>query len=814
MTPAEIDRVFGLGRQQMATGTHVEVFRERAQSGEERRYTKGFLMTASADFRPWTEREWRILERLGKHAGAPVAKPLDFLPADATGPARLQTRDAGATVEQWATGVPLRRGDVALRNVFEDCAYWWSLARHCLMALDALHALGFVHLDLKPDNVCLPWAPAGAGRPVQGQPLAPRFKSLTLIDVAFSLLPEVDFVEPLPLLRQPAYEYQSPRLLHALEEGRRGHLGPTRALDWRCDFYSLAAMLWRYLPELVGASAAGWTPERHVQASEFVRQLLDVHGATVSSHWPHRALIAIAALRLRNPDLTAMLQAGSTFDPDRELPLGAEPTPPTRISETPLRRASSRREPSAEGVASGPVPLAEARREPTASAPGALNSAPGALNSAPGALNEAPAEPAAGRRDAADTEPADTEPIDASAAAAPGDAPIRPRRRNPVVVPAAIVAVLIGAAVAWWVTSEQQPRFDAPESAPLAERATPLPAPARPPASDLATAPIAVTRPTASASLAAAELAAPAAAVERAASTAAVPKAGTTAEVDREASEVPSLAAAPAAPPVPALPRSDGLDAIAAELMRNRMTSVADAAERRLARVLKLAAESGEFRRRGAIRAAAQAVRSASPRPAFATPVRDQDARTFNDAALVAYGRSNDVADAVGLQTKAFGANPLDSEVVGNLAFLRLKERPPQADAARQLALHALTLNDARFPGGRVEDWTTLAIASALTGHDIDARNAWFVSMALTTDLQHQCDAAVRAQATYGERLRPSVQAMLQRARSSAAYGRCEVGNAAQASPTPSAGKPSAGKPNTGKSGAAKSGKRVRRAIP
>ena len=104
MTPAEIDRVFGLGRQQMATGTHVEVFRERAQSGEERRYTKGFLTTASADFRPWTEREWRILERLGKHAGAPVAKPLDFLPADATGPARLQTRDAGATVEQWATG--------------------------------------------------------------------------------------------------------------------------------------------------------------------------------------------------------------------------------------------------------------------------------------------------------------------------------------------------------------------------------------------------------------------------------------------------------------------------------------------------------------------------------------------------------------------------------------------------------------------------------------------------------------------------------------------------------------------------------------
>jgi hypothetical protein len=47
--------------------------------------------------------------------------------------------------------------------------------------------------------------------------------------------------------------------------------------------------------------------------------------------------------------------------------------------------------------------------------------------------------------------------------------------------------------------------------------------------------------------------------------------------------------------------------------------------------------------------------------------------------------------------------------------------------------------------------------------------------MALASDLQHQCNNAVRAEAIYGERLRPSVQAMLQRARSSAAYGRCEA---------------------------------------
>ena len=53
----------------------------------------------------------------------------------------------------------------------------------------------------------------------------------------------------LPIGWQTDYDYQSPRLLHALEAGRRGDLQPTRQLDWRCDMYSLGAMLKRYLPD-------------------------------------------------------------------------------------------------------------------------------------------------------------------------------------------------------------------------------------------------------------------------------------------------------------------------------------------------------------------------------------------------------------------------------------------------------------------------------------------------------------------------------------------------------------------------------------
>ena len=188
-----------------------------------------------------------------------------------------------------------------------------------------------------------------------------------------------------------------------------------------------------------------------------------------------------------------------------------------------------------------------------------------------------------------------------------------------------------------------------------------------------------------------------------------------------------------------------------------------------------VAAGASEFRRRGDVRTAMQLMRSASAKVPFNTPVRSDEARRLHEAALVAYLSRDDVDDAVRLQRKAFAANPLDSEVVGNLAFLQLKDQPPQAEAARQLTLHSLALNDPRFPSGRIEDWTAFAIASALTGHEADARNAWFASMALASDLQHQCATAVRAEAMYGERLRPSVQAMLQRARSSAAYGRCEA---------------------------------------
>ena len=226
MTPADIDRVFGRGRLRMVTGDHVEVFREASLPGERRCYTKRFLATPEGDFREWTEREWRILARLVGHGIKPVPDVVQFDRGAADRPALVQTYDAGVTVDHWATLLPLERDGVLLRNVFEECAHWWALARASLVALDAIHELRLVHLDLKADNICIPVGPVDFDPLAGARALHPRFDDITLIDFAFSLVSGERLQSALPIAAQPDYDYQSPRLLHALEAGREGDLAP------------------------------------------------------------------------------------------------------------------------------------------------------------------------------------------------------------------------------------------------------------------------------------------------------------------------------------------------------------------------------------------------------------------------------------------------------------------------------------------------------------------------------------------------------------------------------------------------------------
>ena len=171
----------------MVTGEHVEVYREAVAPGERRRYTKRFLATGDADFGQWTEREWRILARLIGHGIRCVPDVVQFDGGAQGGVRLVQTYDAGVTVDQWATLLPVSRGGIFHRHVFEDCAHWWSLAHCCLGALDEIHSLGLVHLDIKGDNICIPYGPPSFD-PDAGDALYPVFQKLALIDFAFSVV--------------------------------------------------------------------------------------------------------------------------------------------------------------------------------------------------------------------------------------------------------------------------------------------------------------------------------------------------------------------------------------------------------------------------------------------------------------------------------------------------------------------------------------------------------------------------------------------------------------------------------------------------
>lgn len=310
MNRPEIELVFGRSRVRMPTGPHVEVFREQSPPGTRRRYTKRFLGTEAGDLREWTEREERILTRV---ASLGIAPALCLEPFDRGAFGRLEqlrTYDAGPTVDQWASLLPVVRDGKLHRHVFEDRAHWWALARHCLIALERLHEAGFVHLDLKADNVCIPAVPEDFDPAAPGASLALRFEDLALIDFAFSLAPDEDLDEPLPLAGQAEYVYQSPRLLVALEAGRNGELEPTRALDWRCDLFSLAAMLRRYLPASQAQQDGSWTSWHLELARTLLWRLHEAHDAPDPATRPHRELLALTKQALADAGVSASLGRG------------------------------------------------------------------------------------------------------------------------------------------------------------------------------------------------------------------------------------------------------------------------------------------------------------------------------------------------------------------------------------------------------------------------------------------------------------------------------------------------------------------------
>ena len=130
-------------------------------------------------------------------------------------------------------------------------------------------------------------------------------------------------------------------------------------------------------------------------------------------------------------------------------------------------------------------------------------------------------------------------------------------------------------------------------------------------------------------------------------------------------------------------------------------------------------------------------------------------------------GRDHEARD---LAARAFVANPRDPNLAGRLAFLELRAGPEHAETARQLVLNALAFSGARR-SVQVDDWDTLAVASALTGRHADAAGAFLVGLAISGNPERACRVARDAYATYGERLRVAVEALQRRVRLQAGAG-------------------------------------------
>jgi hypothetical protein len=810
MSPDNIERVFGRGRLQMVTGEHVEVFREEALPGERRRYTKRFLSSMGADFRHWTEREWRILARLVGHGIGPVPDVVQFDRGALGRPALVQTYDAGITVDHWATLLPVERDGYPLRHVFEDCAHWWALARHGLIALDAIHELQLVHLDLKADNVCIPCGPADFDPARPGQALQLQFEQIALIDFAFSLVSGEPLQTALPIGHQADYAYQSPRLLHALEAGRHGNLLPTRQLDWRCDMFSLAAMLRRYLPSSdAQAGAGGWSNRRLAAALSLIRRLVDAHDSGAPAQRPHKELIALATRALRDKELELSLQRGWRLARHDSLGADSSATPVTRIAlpVTPAAQASASRAGQAQrrsrtrhvlwasGVAAAgmlSVPLLgeawtawqqrSAMRVALADASPAVPATPEAPAASASAAESVAALPPQ-QAVAEPTELTASQPAapDATASAppAPASAPAQPPAVEaapvsaPLPAPAAIERPKVSAASP--VQAAKAPPRKAPKpragtvvarrDAPPTRTTRSTIAPAPPFAMAAGTALARTPAPRVAAPRAAAVLASPAPAPTPA------PAPAPTASVDLRptppaaspASEPPVQAARAAGDPAAATALPDDFALRAHALIAGQLPRVAQRAERRVLRVLHAAAHAENRWQNGDVLDAARTMQLGADELLPASGAASADARLLHEAAETVFWGGRNALQALSLQTRAFGADPHDVSVAGNLAFYLLKQRPVRAETARELALYALALSDPRFPQGRIDDWTSFAIASALTGRERDARNALFVTLALSHSVDRQCRTALAAVNHYGERLRGPTEAMLAR---------------------------------------------------
>lgn len=277
------------------TEQHVRVERCRDESGTVffRKRFESWLEKEG-----WPQRENRILlHLLARQDAYPrgLVRPYGSS-CDHTGQVDtvVETYDAGRSIKDWKN-VAVRSSATGARfdHPFQHSLHWWSLLEAVLTVLDGLHREGFVHLDIKEDNVCIPGVEIEEGRGAYSL----AFEKLCLIDVTFSLLKTMPLERPLPLTGNSSY--QSPLLVQAIEKDRQsGYPQEANRLDWQADLFSLGSMMERLRGNDGDLSNSGW----NVVLANRAQEIIDELKAGGEGDWPHQKLLTTVSNVLSSLD--------------------------------------------------------------------------------------------------------------------------------------------------------------------------------------------------------------------------------------------------------------------------------------------------------------------------------------------------------------------------------------------------------------------------------------------------------------------------------------------------------------------------------
>ena len=154
----------------------------------------------------------------------------------------VKTKDSGISLAHWLRTKPtLAASQTTLKHPFEAVGSFLNLSKFCLIALKGMHQMGVVHANLRPDNICIPYAPYPYEFDTE---LKLDYEGLTLIDFMFSISNTLKLSRPLPISISTTSSPQSSQMLHALAEDRKNrNTDFIQRIDYSVDLYALGFIL-------------------------------------------------------------------------------------------------------------------------------------------------------------------------------------------------------------------------------------------------------------------------------------------------------------------------------------------------------------------------------------------------------------------------------------------------------------------------------------------------------------------------------------------------------------------------------------------